>query len=492
MATAVLRLAYLRAPLTADEGGLLMVARQWHPGTSLYGDYWVDRPPLLIALARVADLGGGLTALRLLGCLAAGLTVLGVALAVRRVGPPSAVGWSAAVTGGLLVSPLVGATPVNGELLAAPFIAVGVWLSVVAVAERVPWAAAAAGACAVAAVLVKQNMLDVAVFAVVLGVVSRHTGQLSWVALRRLSGWFGAGGLAAAALVLEAAWLAGTTPGGVLFAMYPFRWRAMSVVQHHGLAERIGRLVALGNAELVSLGALLLAALVALLLTNRFRGRPALPLAMATLAVAAYDVVSVVAGGSYWLHYLVQLAVPTGLAAGLVVGRLPRPGTQLAAVVLAVASVGSVVGLGHRVAAPGVVIGTSLGRSAEPGDTAVSLLGDPDILESAGLPSPYPYLWSLPARTLDPGFHQLADILTGSRAPTWLVLRGQTTRSTLDHAATRGVLESRYHLAAQICGRDIYLRSGAQRPLPRQLGSCSRSLSGWSTPFDALTEEVIP
>ena len=266
----------------------------------------------------------------------------------------------------------------------------------------------------------------------------------------------------------------------------------MSVVQDHGLADRIGRLVSLGSAELVSLGALVLAALMALVLANRFRGRSSLPLATATLAVAAYDVVSVVAGGSYWLHYLVQLAVPTGLAAGLVVGRMPRLGTQLAAVVLAVASVASVVGLGHHVAAPGVAVGTSLGRAAEPGDTAVSLLGNPDILESAGLPSPYPYLWSLPARTLDPGHHELAGVLTGPRAPTWLVLRGPTTRTTLDHGATRGVLGSHYRLAARICGRDIYLRSGVQRTLPRQLGSCSRSLSGWSTPFDPLTEEVIP
>lgn len=83
--TALLRLSALGAPLSADEGGFLVVARQWRPGSSLYGDYWVDRPPLLLALFHVADALGGLPALRVMGCVAAGVTVLGVGLAVRRV-----------------------------------------------------------------------------------------------------------------------------------------------------------------------------------------------------------------------------------------------------------------------------------------------------------------------------------------------------------------------------------------------------------------------
>ena len=49
-AAAVAWLPFLGVPLSRDEAGLLMVGGQWGPGLSLYGDYWVDRPPLLVAL----------------------------------------------------------------------------------------------------------------------------------------------------------------------------------------------------------------------------------------------------------------------------------------------------------------------------------------------------------------------------------------------------------------------------------------------------------
>src|SRR5690349_19913964 len=43
-------LPFLHHPLEQDEGGFLLLGRQWTHGTSLYGDYWVDRPPLLLWL----------------------------------------------------------------------------------------------------------------------------------------------------------------------------------------------------------------------------------------------------------------------------------------------------------------------------------------------------------------------------------------------------------------------------------------------------------
>ncbi|MFT4262248.1 MAG: hypothetical protein QM572_02605, partial [Nocardioides sp.] len=76
----VARLWHVAAPLSSDEAGFLMVARQWHPGSSLYGDYWVDRPPGLITLYRVADLAGGTVALRVVGLVA---VLVAVALAAR-------------------------------------------------------------------------------------------------------------------------------------------------------------------------------------------------------------------------------------------------------------------------------------------------------------------------------------------------------------------------------------------------------------------------
>lgn len=38
-------------PLRPDEAGFLLVARAWHPEPdSVYGRYWVDRPPPVIWL----------------------------------------------------------------------------------------------------------------------------------------------------------------------------------------------------------------------------------------------------------------------------------------------------------------------------------------------------------------------------------------------------------------------------------------------------------
>ena len=55
-------LPFVGRSLSPDEGGLLTVAGQWAPGSSLYGDYWVDRPPLLIGLFALADGLGGVVA----------------------------------------------------------------------------------------------------------------------------------------------------------------------------------------------------------------------------------------------------------------------------------------------------------------------------------------------------------------------------------------------------------------------------------------------
>ena len=105
----------------------------------MYGDYWVDRPPLLITLFRIAADAGGLVPLRLLGCLATVLTILGAAHLARRLGGRGAAGWAALAAAVLLVTPLTGAQSVNGELLAAPFV---IW-GIVAAVPRPPGRTAA-------------------------------------------------------------------------------------------------------------------------------------------------------------------------------------------------------------------------------------------------------------------------------------------------------------------------------------------------------------
>jgi len=73
---AALRAPFLTRPAGSDEGGLLLIASQWHPGSSLYGDYWGDRPPLLLEVLVVADHLGGLVALRVIGLVAVVVSVV--------------------------------------------------------------------------------------------------------------------------------------------------------------------------------------------------------------------------------------------------------------------------------------------------------------------------------------------------------------------------------------------------------------------------------
>jgi hypothetical protein len=88
IAGALTWLPNLIRPLASDEGGFLLVASQWSPGTSLYGDYWVDRPPLLIGIFQLADVGGGLLALRVIGLLAVIASVL-LAGGIGRLAAPA-------------------------------------------------------------------------------------------------------------------------------------------------------------------------------------------------------------------------------------------------------------------------------------------------------------------------------------------------------------------------------------------------------------------
>lgn len=133
-AAVVARLPLLGRPLSPDEGGSLMVAQQWGPGRSLYGAYWVDRPPLLITLFQLAGaIGGGAVGLRFFGAICVGSSALlaaALARAVARVGGRSPrsvlVTTSAAATAAVfLVSPLFGSSEVDGELLAVPFVLAG-------------------------------------------------------------------------------------------------------------------------------------------------------------------------------------------------------------------------------------------------------------------------------------------------------------------------------------------------------------------------------
>jgi len=449
------RLTFLAAPLSSDEGGFLIVGSQWHAGTSLYGDHWVDRPPLLIALFGLADALGGAVTLRLLGCLAALAAVL-LADQLGRAGHGR--GWSPwpSVAGTAYVGmAMFSVNDVDGELLALPFVLGGLTLVVRAdLALRFRLASwAGAGVLGAAAALVKQSFLDVFVFAGVL-LLARAVAVRDPRRLLGLGVLLTAGVLTTAVAVAGAA-SRGTSPGGLWDALVVFRLRAAHVI---GVAASEATPQRLGWVLLV-LAVSGAAAVIGLLVVRAVR-RPVTPLVAATLALLGWELFGVLAGGSYWLHYLIGLIPGLVLAVALLdtaPGRL-RAATRTVtsyAVLAAVVSFGA----WHLAAPPAAVphrIGTWLADRVEPGDTGVVLYGDPDILWTAGLTSPYEHLWSLPVRVRDPDLVELTAVLRGPQPPTWVLAWNDLNSWGISPGAARAVITARYSLYAVVCGVDVY------------------------------------
>src|SRR4051794_39846058 len=339
VAIVLARLPFLRAPLGLDESGYLTVAHQWHPGgTSLYGDLWVDRPPLLLMIYQLADALGGAVALRVIGIGAAVAVTLLVHRAAARLAGSRAGVVAALLAGALLVSPLAGGQEVNGELLAAPFVAAAAGCLVEALRADAPrrvviWAGLA-GAPGAAAGLVEQKMLDVAVLSCALLLpVSRWTGRRKVALLT-----FGLAVGAVASTVAVATWTVahGTSLPGVVYAMYPFRLQAARVLAAtpDSAAQRRG--AHLGLAAVQS-GLAIVVAWVAVAVLREVvhaRGRRRAlgrrqRVLMALALTIGYDVLSISLGGSYWSHYLIQLVVPAALAAALTLDRWPSRGRLL-------------------------------------------------------------------------------------------------------------------------------------------------------------------
>ncbi len=473
VAAFTLRLPWLALPPSADEAGFTLVARAWTPtADSLYGPYFVDRPPPLIAVFGATDLVGFPWALRLLGALAAAATVVLVARAARLIATPSAARWSAVLVAALLVTPLVDAVAVKGELLALPLLALSVWAALAAVRGRPRHpevVAAVAGAAGVLAMGAKQNLVDGLVFGVVLIVSSRLSGEVTTDRFLRLAAGLVAG--AAVPVLAMVAWArgAGVRLDTLWYALYGFRADAGIVLASGETGAAYQRLAVL---LLVALAAGVAAVVAGFVLHLRREWHADPPVTAAVLAMLAVEVVGLVAGGSYWRDYLFPFVPSTGLAVALLARRWDRVGLRartviVVAVATSVVSIAVFAGLAadgrHSGEAPEDV-GVAVARAAHAGDTLVVFGGQANIQIAAGLDSPYRHLWSLPMRTLDPEYDDLVDTLGGPAAPTWLV-RGLPFGSWDAAGAPRlrRVIAQRYVVHGECHDTSVYLRRGLVR-----------------------------
>ena len=460
--TVLARVLILRLPLTPDEGGYLLAASQWHHGASTYGAYFVDRPPLLMAVFALADSLGGALALRLIGVLAAALAV---AIAGRIGGR-----YAAAAAALFLITPGFGTTNVDGELLALPLVLGGLYALVIAFAPTTcrPYRAAfGAGVLAMGAFLVKQDMVDVFLAAASAGVVSafrRGRGQAV-----RVVAAFAAAAVLTGCTAIGLAWMRGTSPSHLWDALVTFRVEAGSVISAEGAAaggtaERLhGMLWALGlsGAPLVALAALLAAGRPVL---RRACDRPSgFDLRWLALPVLGWETVGVLLGGSYWLHYLIAL-IP-GLVLLLAAVPAGRPGWRNRRWVLGaliVAGLSTAVAFTHLLMHPSSLradaqVSAYLSAHRSQGDTAVVGFGHPNIVYAAGMMSPYEHLWSLSARVRDPHLTALTALMSGPQAPRWIVVAGASLGTWgVDATVADEVMHRSYRLATTAGGWEIF------------------------------------
>ncbi len=461
VAAVVVRLAFLGAPVGSDEAGFLLVADQWHPGASLYGDYWVDRPPLLLA---IFALSSGLTAVRLAGCLAVVVVVAAVAVAAGRLAGSRAAVVAAGSAAAWCSMPWLGIVRVNGEVLAAPFVAVSIAATVLALhaptrRHRVVLAIGA-GVCAAAAVGVKQSSVDALVFALVALVslwLARPERRRD--AIDVLVGGI-VGGIVVTAALLALAAARGTGARDLFEAVVTFRIDAGETIRTASTAATDERFGALAATWVVS--GLAVVAVAAVVLAVRRRD----PFVVATAATVLAGSVVAVLGGSYWAHYLLALVPASAVAAGLLAAtvrpRVLAGGAAWLAVATAV-SVGHTVVAGVDEGIEAEVVGHQLHAVAAPGDTAVVAYGQPDVLWNAGLSSPYPYLWSLPVRVRDPGLDDLVAVLEGPRPPVWVVDWSGFDSWAVDADRFTAVVERSYTRSGRVCGRTVWVLRGADR-----------------------------
>ena len=457
-------LPFLGRSLSPDEAGYLLVGGQWGHGNSLYGDYWVDRPPALIAIFEAADALGGAVPLRLFGALAAVLTVilsgvLGRVAAPERRSAPVLTAGTAAVC---VATPLLGATVANGELLGLPFLIVGLLSYVAAAASRHQvrgfLLSVAAGAAGAVGALVKQSLVDVFVVAIVLVFTSG-------AARRKFPGLL-VGALVVTAIAVGVAWARGTVPADLWNAVVTFRVdAARKLAGDNGPAlRRLGGLVG----GLAGSGLPLVVAAFAW----KGRGAPSRqgPWTAPDLRTPAYvlltfELLVAFLGGSYWLHYLMGL-VPGAVLFAAAFAQRPAPVTRSIGGALALAGVSAAAALGWTIASP-------LERDEQPaiayldahahrGDSAVVVFGAANVVRDAHLTSPYPYLWSLPARVRDADLATLDGLLESDERPRWVIVaHGSVIDWELDFTRTQDLLDADYEKVDEAGKFTIYRLTAA-------------------------------
>lgn len=468
----LLRVRMLSAPLSADEGGYLAIARAWAHGRVLYRDVWVDRPQGLIGLFRVWDwlTGGGTASIRVLAMLFGAVLVVSAAIVAGRLYGARASRWTAVTCAVLSSAPMLEGYIPNGELLSAAVATTGLAVAVVGFSRSHEWRwMFAAGLLAGAAISVKQSGFDalIAISLWLAMVVVTDPGRRRRAVHALL--WLGAGCGAALALLLAHAALTGwdrwwTAVGG-------YRSTTSSLFSHPSWStlRRTGRYagLVLGPALLAGVVGLASRAAAPRHRARQLSGRDLLAVAWLGAATFAF-----LLGGGYWRHYWLLLAAPISVLAGAAIADAGRRGGLLVALVVAPALVastwvfaGNTRYLTARAASDfrAVVdhdVATWFETNRRTGDTMYMLCGEPAVYADIDEDPPLPYLWFPEAATGPHALQRLIAYLTAT-PPTYIA--EYTSVGTCDPSGgLKTLLDQRYHPTATVDHVTILMRSATE------------------------------
>ena len=498
-ALCAVRVWFLRIALIPDEGGFYLVAKTWSlHGKNLYGHYFVDRPPGLIVVYKLAALTGHVVSIRVLSAAAAVVTVLALARAAQRLGLP--VVAPAVVAGALLSNPVDESIYGSSGLFAVPWVALA-FLGTVEMMQseraRSYVFATLTGVAATIAVSVKQNYADGFAFAgvVLLVHVLQRRSTLRLALLRGVAITLGAAVVVAAMVVQSLFTEAG--PKALWLAAVTFRFQASAVLADTASRGTAYRLTLLTLVLVVSGIVPLVLALLLRALRSGFRGSP---WAWGCGVVLLMDVPSMVLGGSYWPHYALQVIPAAALAVALAwrISVLTRLAVGLVVVSALVNVIGFALHVERKPSDKVNDVGQWVARSSTPSDTATVLFGHGQAQLATGLQSPYEHLWSLPIRTLDPHLAELNGLLAqDATRPTWMLLLNPPNAFDLDKSGDfRASLRHHYVQVATVCrGTRIWLRRDQQRaltPAPRCTANAPTPIWYLQHPTARITAKVAP
>jgi 4-amino-4-deoxy-L-arabinose transferase-like glycosyltransferase len=474
LAAAVVRVPFLFAGLSMDEGGYAYVARQWAGGARLYSNAaWVDRPQGLLLLYRGLLLVSDSPWAIRLGVVLAGAAIA-VALGVigRELASP-VTGLVAAATYAIAgIAPAAEGFTFNGELAASVFTAAAVACALVAARSRGSAAlgyAAAAGLTAGYAVIVKQSAFDGLAVALVIVVAHRRRLPAGRVTAALLAGF---------SAVVGASLLHGASVGFSRYWWSIFGYRA-SAPSGGGapLPERLELLRAtLGTVawDVLPLAAVGLCGVVVAWRTVR----PATAVIAGSWIICSFAGLNV--GGMYWPHYFVQLLPPLCLAAALLIRVAPRRTGALVAAALCAPVLATAAAWATE---PDAVMARQIPylRRFEvddevarqvarcPGRSLLAVPTEADLYFLAGRPAPLPYLWGRGITEIPHAEAQLTRLL-GSRTAPALVADYANGWSGLDPTGADRRRLRRYVTVASYPGVRLLARTAAIADACRGVG----------------------